>query len=397
VKSTKEIPDVPEIEVERLLIATAPEDQHLYKLSGKNYWTENQKASMKRRRPTAQTSWVPEEGLRDRPEMRSDEFEEIFKYAQAALFHIGGVVAAQIQLPYDGNDDAVINVDDKYLFTWELVRKYLLELRTAQTNFSRFVLSMQEIWVMCIEDCESLQSLLPVLRTTSSTSTEPLKQLRTKFSHAVHGYITLLQMDWNDMFKCRCEFEDEKKGTVVYDNACNTVVFAQNRDAKVFDKYAFQCDNFHHKHGSTGKGHRNCGPGTNMVNAGIHNPEHYHGNMIEPKNSRVRTLEALVSNESQPRMMNTFRYYHASDNKRQMAKLQHDKARAFTLAGIANDLLDKKQSALWGLDALNLPQGGRHSFLQRPWEHPRDDCARRWRNGMLSCGRQMLGDSNHRN
>ena len=79
-----------------------------------------------------------------------------------------------------------------------------------------------------------------------------------------------------------------------------------------------------------------------------------------------------------------------------MAKLQHDKARAFKLAGIANDLLDKKQSALWGLDALNLPQGARHSFLQRPWEHPRDDCARRWGNRVTNAHRQMLGNRKHR-
>jgi len=396
VKSTKEIPDVPEIEVQRLLNATESKDQVLYQLSEQNHWTEHQKTMMKCRRPAAQTSWVPVEGLRDRLEGGPNKSEEKCQYAQAALFHIGGVVPARIRLPYDGNDDAVINVDDKCLFTWELVRKYLLELRTAQTNFSRFVSSMQEIWVMCIEDSEPLQILFPVLRTTNSTSTEPLKQLRTSFSHAVHGYITLLHIDWNDMFRCRCEFVDNAKGTYVYDNACNVVVFAQNRDPKVFDKYAFHCDNFHHKHGSTGKGHRNCGPGTNMVNAGIHNPEYYHGNMIEQKNSRVRALEALVSSESQPRMMNTFRYYHAQENKKQMAKLQHDKARALKLSGIANDLLDKKQSALWGLDAVNLPQGVRHSFLQRPWEHPRDDCARRWGNRVTNDHRQMLGNRKHR-
>jgi hypothetical protein len=45
-------------------------------------------------------------------------------------------------------------------------------------------------------------------------------------------------MDWEDMFRRRCEFADNAKGTVVYDNACNTVCFAEYRDARVFDEYA---------------------------------------------------------------------------------------------------------------------------------------------------------------
>ena len=94
-------------------------------------------------------------------------------------------------------------------------------------------------------------------------------------------------------------------------------------------------------------------------------------------------------------MMNTFRYWHAQTNKKQLAQLQHDKAKESQEQGHVNDLLLKKDSALFGLDGINLPQNGRHSFLQRPWEHPRDDCARRW--GNESCDRQMLGDSNHRN
>jgi hypothetical protein len=65
-----------------------------------------------------------------------------------------------------------------------------------------------------------------------------------------------------------------------------------------------------------------------MVNAGMHNPEYYHGSMIKKKNIRVRALETLVSSEPRPRLMNTFRYYHVQDNKKQMAKLQHDKTRA---------------------------------------------------------------------
>jgi hypothetical protein len=57
----------------------------------------------------------------------------------------------------------------------------------------------------------------------------------------------------------RCEFEDNAKGTVVYDNACNNVCFAEYRDVRVFDKYA--------------------------------------SNLIDQKNIRVRALEALIASE----------------------------------------------------------------------------------------------------
>ena len=42
-----------------------------------------------------------------------------------------------------------------------------------------------------------------------------------------------LDMDWEDMWRRRCEFEDNAKGTVVYDNACNSVWFTEYRDARV--------------------------------------------------------------------------------------------------------------------------------------------------------------------
>jgi len=50
---------------------------------------------------------------------------------------------------------------------------------------------------------------------------------------------------------------------------CNAVCFAQYRVPRLFDKYAVQCDNFHHKHGSSGNGHNNCGSGTTSVHAGL--------------------------------------------------------------------------------------------------------------------------------
>jgi hypothetical protein len=61
----------------------------------------------------------------------------------------------------------------------------------------------------------------------------------------------------------RCEFEDNAKGTVVYDNACNSVCFAEYQDARVFDKYA--------------------------------------SNLIDQKNITVRALEARISSECELR------------------------------------------------------------------------------------------------
>jgi hypothetical protein len=61
----------------------------------------------------------------------------------------------------------------------------------------------------------------------------------------------------------RCELEDNAKGTVVYDNACNSVCFAEYQDARVFDKYA--------------------------------------SNLINQKNITVRALEARISSECELR------------------------------------------------------------------------------------------------
>jgi hypothetical protein len=63
--------------------------------------------------------------------------------------------------------------------------------------------------------------------------------------------------------------------------------------------YGLQCDNFHHGHGGSGKGHFNSGAATNIVNAGLRTPATYFGNLIEHKNSRVRLLEDMMSGEFQ--------------------------------------------------------------------------------------------------
>ena len=104
----------------------------------------------------------------------------------------------------------------------------------------------------------------------------------------------VLGMDAGDMS------EDDRKGTIVYDNACNVVIFIQNREPSFFKNYSLQCDNFHHEHGGSGKGHRNCGPGTNMINARLHTSGTYSGNVIEQKNSRVRLLERILPAEANP-------------------------------------------------------------------------------------------------
>ena len=388
VMSKKDIPDVPETAVVRLLNPDLiPLDcQILYTLNETNKYNTHQTKAINRRKPLG-GGWVPAEGLTDI--ITGDPLSEggdKRTYKTAALFHLGGVVATRIDCPYDGNNDAVMNVDDKYLFTWELIRKYLKELRLQPTNYARFVNAMEETWEGCIDMCDTLREMFPVVLQSSTSSTDPLKQIRTKFSDAVHGYITLLNIDWADLFRCRCIFQDDSKGTIVYDNACNLVVFIQNREPSFFKNYSLQCDNFHHEHGGSGKGHRNCGPGTNMINAGLHTPGTYSGNAIEQKNSRLRTLEALVSSECQPRMMNTTRYWHAQENKLQMVRLQLEKYKQ----GKMDDFRRTKPGKLFGVDGINLPQGGRHSYLCRPYENPAEDCEWRWHNPVSSDRRQMI-------
>jgi len=98
-----------------------------------------------------------------------------------------------------------------------------------------------------------------------------------------------------DLFRCRCIFTDDGKGTIVYDNVCT-----------FFKTYGLQFDNFHHEHGGSGKGHFNSGAATNIVNTGLHTPGTYFGNLIEKKNSRVRLLQDMMSGEFQSVKTDTY-------------------------------------------------------------------------------------------
>ena len=56
----------------------------------------------------------------------------------------------------------------------------------------------------------------------------------------VHGYVTLLDKDWDNLFKCRCEFQSNTKGSLVYDNCCNSVCFIMNREPSFFTKHVVE-------------------------------------------------------------------------------------------------------------------------------------------------------------
>ena len=58
--------------------------------------------------------------------------------------------------------------------------------------------------------------------------------------------LTLLDIDWPDLFRCRCEFANDRKATVVYDNACNLTTFILSREPRFVDTYSMHCDSFHH-------------------------------------------------------------------------------------------------------------------------------------------------------
>lgn len=404
VKSRKPIPDVPEHDVATFLGYVPVEAQVLFQLSDKHKYSASQIEWMDYRSPgdlgsfpTGRcASWVPNGPLKDYhlplPGLVGTSSQGEDQSKVAALFHVGGVVAVKIITPFDGNDHAVINVDDRYIFTWELIRMFLTGLRLKPTTYCTFVRSMHATWLRCMEQCAELKKLFPSWIDPSSPLKDVTKSLRVAFSRAVHGYVTLLDRDWDNLFKCRCQFQNNTKGSLVYDNSCNVVCFIMNRDPNFLKKWSVNCDDFHHGGGSTGKGHVNCGPGTKMYNAGIHTPEKYYGNMIEQKNSRVKALRGLVSCENQVWMMSTFRYFHAAENILQMVRLQCE----MWFLGKTHELTQHRPHALFGVDGTFLPQGARHAFIRRGWEHPEPDCNERWGNPVEPRDRQMIGVPHHR-
>ena len=409
VKSKRLIPDAPEEEIERYLTETPVDNQVYFKLSDNNKYSPHQLQYMGFRSPGDLGSfgsgrmalWAPDGSLKDLPQNGSPYTEHLEAHIEgeripvrliAALFHIGGVVSVNIEAPFDGNDCAVINVDDRYMFSWELIRQFLLDLRLKPTNYSTFVRSNFPTWLRCIQKCKQLQTQFPSWINPKGACKDIIKSLKVRFSRAIHGYITLLDRDWGNLFKCRCVFEKNTIGSFVYDNACNAVCFIMNHDPDLLKTFSIHCDDFHHAHGSTGKGHVNCGPGTAMVNAGTHTRKKYYGNMIEQKNSKLKSLKALVYCSNQVWMMSIFRYYHAAENILQMAVLQH----AHWRDSKTIELTQTRPHALFGVDATFLPQGAQHSFIQRPWEHPQAGCETRWGNPVASRNRQMIGLVEHR-
>lgn len=274
--STKKIPDVP-VESLRRNLHHVP--AHLREEMNIPCYTDYQKTAMAFRCPASMQGDTLETGapfpayvsLTDKGHDRYCDLK-----SRGCLFHVGFVCAVQVQAslngdgvlcPYDGNDDAVLNMGPVgtsgvyMLFSWELIRLFWETLRREETNFTRFVYSHLELWCNSIRGHEGLSSLMPGLasldrrddpshrRTTTAGvlyGTKFTSRLGTKQSterqdlgHAVHvlvsvftsaclDYKNLLAVDWSSIFRCECKFASPGPGQIIYDNGCNLVHWVGN-------------------------------------------------------------------------------------------------------------------------------------------------------------------------
>jgi hypothetical protein len=123
-----------------------------------------------------------------------------------------------------------------------------------------------------------------------------------RFTDAVFDLISLLEIDYNNLFRCQCEGEiiDLERLIMTYDNSCKLFEYILNRWPAMANNLDCVIDPLHHS------GHVNCSPlyhsKKNLAT------KHMNSSLVEQKNKFIQHLASSVAHMGQIRVMVYIRY-----------------------------------------------------------------------------------------
>lgn len=210
------------------------------------------------------------------------------------------VLADGTRIPFDGRDQAVLNVNGKVLFTHEFLLDFLHISGHGKITLSGYWNAKCALWVQILgaHDAEH------PLASTEKAFLELIKKTHMPhlFVDTIFDYIGLLDVDYKKAFTCRCkeyyhvdEKEYARRMCIIYDNACNLMKMILLRMPTLVRQFTLIVDAFHQG------GHANCSSLYNSnLNAAV---KQINSSLNEQKNKTLRYMQTSVSFMGQIRAM----------------------------------------------------------------------------------------------
>jgi hypothetical protein len=157
-----------------------------------------------------------------------------FRPHKALVFHTGTVYFLRVgvssdatgkSIHYDGSPDALINANNTWMFTYEMLNDFITQLSTSQTDFHGYLRNSLRSYVWSTSACEDATLKLELLRILLRLETRTgSKRLYKSFVSSVFDFISLQKIPYAKVMRCSCVFNEDEPTKIVYDNACNTLV-----------------------------------------------------------------------------------------------------------------------------------------------------------------------------
>mmetsp|Transcript_67105 Transcript_67105/g.108795 ORF Transcript_67105/g.108795 Transcript_67105/m.108795 type:complete len:640 (+) Transcript_67105:1014-2933(+) len=274
-------------------------------------------------------------------------------------------------IPYDGNDDCIINMglvkgnivqQANILFDWAVIQEFFTAISTSPTNFLRFFNTKIHIWCEGIRRHDGLASRFPALNEGCRIGPRGIpdefhRSLYDTFRDTIQDYKNLMAVDWDACFSCSCVFKKMGPCQIIYDNSCNLVQWVCQRDPEWLRYHHAHVDGFHHGRTKI-KRHKNCSPSSCICDLPSSSNKGSNASLAEQKNSKNRMLAALLPHLAQDAAHDILQVHSKMINQLQiLVNLEHE-----FRTGIKR-CPDEQPSFV--VDAINLPRVATMTFYQR--------------------------------
>ena len=192
------------------------------------------------------------------------------------------------KVPFDGRDLGILNFNNTILFTHEFLHEFLDLSCNNRVSHRGYIRTKVEGWARSLN---TLQSDPHHEQKRSKCLDFILRpSLANTITDAIFDYLTLLDMDYEALFECKCQSDLRRHLTVIYDNSCGFLRYLLLRLPALAQQITCVIDQVHYS------SHKNCSPYYN--HAFIASVQNLNAELNEQKNRILNYMKTSISQVS---------------------------------------------------------------------------------------------------
>lgn len=192
------------------------------------------------------------------------------------------------KVPFDGRDLGILNFNNTILFTHEFLHEFLDLSCNNRVSHRGYIRTKVEGWTRSLLTVQSDPDHEKKRSKCLDFILRP--SLANTITDAIFDYLTLLDIDYESLFSCKCRLGLRKHLTVIYDNSCGFLRFLLLRLPALAQQITCVIDQVHYS------SHKNCSPYYN--HAFITSVQNLNAELNEQKNRILNYMKTSISQVS---------------------------------------------------------------------------------------------------